>query len=46
MDATDASFAKFMTVAVDLPSRGVSFWALPMERASLDAPASYFRLVS
>ena len=45
MDATDASFAKFMTVAVDLPSRGVPFWAPPMERASLDAPASYFRLV-
>ena len=46
MDATDASFAKFMTVAVDLPGRGVSFWAPPMERASLDAPASYFRFVS
>ena len=46
MDATDASFAKFMTAAVDLPSRGVSFWAPPMERASLDAPASYFRFVS
>ena len=45
MDATDASFAKFMTVAVDLPGRGVSFWAPPMERASLDAPASYVRLV-
>ena len=27
MDATDASFAKFMTTAVDLPSNGVSFWA-------------------
>ena len=46
MDATDASFAKFMTVAVDLPGRGVSFWGPPMERASLDAPASYFRFVS
>ena len=46
MGATDASFAKFMTVADDLPSRGVSFWAALVERASLDAPASYFRLVA
>ena len=46
MDATDAPFAKFMAVAVDLPSRGVSFWAPPLERASLDAPASYFRFVA
>ena len=46
MDATDAPFAKFVTAAVDLPSRGVPFWAPSMERAFLDAPASYFRLVS
>ena len=45
MDATDASFSKFMTVAVDLPGRGVSFWAPPMERASLDARVSYFRVL-
>ena len=46
MDATDASFAKFMTVAIDLPGRAVSFWAPPMERASLDASTSYFRILS
>ena len=46
MDATDASFAKYMTVAIDLPSRAVSFWAPPMERASLHAPTSYFRVLS
>ena len=46
MDATDASFSKFMTTAIDLPSRAVSFWALLMERAFLDASTSYFRVLS
>ena len=43
MDATDASFAKFMAVAVDLPSRGVPCGAPPMERASLDRPSELFQ---
>ena len=46
MDATDASFSKFMTTAIDLPSRAVSFWAPPMERAFLDASTSYFMVLS
>ena len=46
MDATDASFAKFMKAAIDLPGQAVSFWAPHMERASLDASTSYFRVLS
>ena len=42
IDATDVSFSKYMTVAIDLPSRGVFFWAAPLDTAVLDAPASDF----